>query len=48
VWEEDGGSVVSIARPETMFELVKNDALRPIVEDADKRLRRVLEQVRHE
>jgi len=48
VWEEDGGSVVSIARPETMFQLVKNDALRPIVEDADQRLRRVLEQVRHE
>ena len=48
VWEEDGGSVVSIARPDAMFELVKNGALQPIVEDADQRLRRALEQVRHE
>lgn len=47
VWEEDGGSVVSIARPETMFQLVKNDALQPIVEDADQRLRRALAHVAH-
>lgn len=43
VWEEEGGSVVSIARPEAMFELVKNPALQPIVEDADQRLRRALD-----
>lgn len=48
VWEEDGGSVVSIARPDAMFELVKNGALHPIAADADQRLRRALEHVRHE
>lgn len=43
VWEEEGGSVISIARPEAMFELVKNPALQPIAEDADQRLRRALD-----
>ena len=46
VWEEEGGSVVSIARPATMFELVDRDALQPVAQDADQRLRRALEQVK--
>jgi uncharacterized protein (DUF302 family) len=45
IWEEDGGSVVSIARPDALFALVRNPALQPIVEDADERLRRALETI---
>ena len=43
VWEEEDGSVVSIARPQAMFDLVRNQALQPVVEDADQRLRRALD-----
>jgi uncharacterized protein (DUF302 family) len=46
VWEDDEGAVVSIARPRTMFEIVKNRALQPVVNEADARLRRALDQVR--
>ena len=42
VWEEENGSVVSIARPQAMFNLVRNEALQPVVDDADQRLRRAL------
>jgi len=42
VWEEENGSVVSIARPQAMFDLVRNEALQPVVDDADQRLRRAL------
>ena len=45
VWEEDGGSVVSIARPEAMFEIVRNGALQAVVQEADQRLRLALDQV---
>lgn len=45
VWEEDGGSVVSIARPQALFELVNNGAVQPIAADVDERLRRALAQV---
>ncbi len=43
VWEEDGGSVVSIVRPETMFDVVKNPSLQSVAADADQRLRRALD-----
>ena len=43
VWEEENGSVVSIARPQAMFDLVRNAALQPVVDDADQRLRRALD-----
>lgn len=46
VWEEEGGSVVSIARPQAMFGLVQNEALQPVVDDADQRLRRALDTAR--
>jgi uncharacterized protein (DUF302 family) len=36
------GVVVSIAAPQAMFSLVNNPALRPVAEDADRRLRRVM------
>jgi uncharacterized protein (DUF302 family) len=45
VWEEDGGSVVSIARPETMFELVNRPEVQPIAQEADQRLKRAMEQL---
>ncbi len=48
VWDEDGGAVVSIARPGAMFEIVKNSALQPLVQEVDQRLRRALDQVKSE
>jgi uncharacterized protein (DUF302 family) len=45
VWEEDGGSVVAIARPDAMFALVENSAVKPVADEADQRLRRVIAQV---
>lgn len=42
VWEGEGGSVVSIARPQAMFGLAPNEALQPVVVDADRRLGRAL------
>lgn len=45
VWEEENGSVVSIARPQAMFDLVGNAALQPVVDDANQRLLRVLDGV---
>lgn len=45
VWEEEGGSVVSIARPEVMFEMVNREDVQPVAQEADQRLRRALEQI---
>jgi uncharacterized protein (DUF302 family) len=45
VWEDDGGAVVSIARPDAMFQVVKNDAVQPVADEADARLRRALARV---
>jgi uncharacterized protein (DUF302 family) len=45
LWEEDGGTVVSIAKPAAMFEIVKSAALQPIVDEVDQRLRRAIEQI---
>jgi uncharacterized protein (DUF302 family) len=44
VWEEEGGSVVSIAKPESMFELVNRREVEPVAREADERLRRALER----
>jgi uncharacterized protein (DUF302 family) len=38
----EGGVIVSIADPRAMFSLVNNPRLAPIVDDADRRLRRVM------
>jgi uncharacterized protein (DUF302 family) len=38
VWEDDGGSVVSVIRPDAMFSVVKTPGLRPVVEEAEKKL----------
>lgn len=45
LWEEDGGTVVSIAKPAAVFEIVKSAALHPLVDEVDQRLRRAIEQV---
>lgn len=46
VWEEDGGSVVSIAQPTTMFKVVESETLWPVAEDADRRLLAALDRIR--
>lgn len=45
VWEENGGSVVSIAKPTAMFELVDREDVQPVAQEADERLRRALAQI---
>lgn len=45
IWEEDGGTVVSIAKPAAMFEIVKSEALQPLVGEVDQRLRRAIEHI---
>jgi len=45
VWEEEGGSVVSVARPGVMFEVVHRDDLQPVADEADERLRLAVEQI---
>lgn len=45
LWEEEGGTVVSIAKPAAMFEIVKSPALQPLVGEVDKRLRRAIEHI---
>lgn len=47
VWEDDGDSVVSIARPDAMFGIVQNAALLPVVEEADRRLRTALSRIKN-
>jgi len=41
----DGGVVVTIADPRAMFSLVDNPSLAPVVQDAESRLRRVVESL---
>lgn len=43
VYEEDGGSVVSILDPISMLRVVDNPELDPVAEEARSRLRRVFE-----
>jgi uncharacterized protein (DUF302 family) len=42
LWEEHGGTVVSIASPEAMFGVVNRTEVLPIAEEASQRLRRVI------
>ncbi|MBS1252532.1 MAG: hypothetical protein MAG451_01572 [Anaerolineales bacterium] len=46
VFEEDGGSVVSIVHPLTMLGVVENPALQPIAGEATERLQRVAEKLK--
>lgn len=45
VAEADGGSEVAILRPRAMFTLAGNPELEPVVQEADDRLRRVLDRL---
>ncbi|BCS32465.1 hypothetical protein TBR22_A16800 [Luteitalea sp. TBR-22] len=45
VWEEEGGSVVSIVKPSAMFQVVQSEALDEVMRDADARLQQALTQV---
>lgn len=45
LWEEDGGTVISIARPDSLFAIVGNPAVLPIAEEAGTRLRAALARV---
>ena len=45
LWEEDGGTVVSIAKPAAMFEIVKSAALQPLVGDVDQRLHCAIDEI---
>src|SRR5690606_20090705 len=42
VWEEDGGAVVSMAKPTALFAMVDRDDVQPIADEADRRLRAAL------
>lgn len=44
VWEEDGGSVVSIVKPSAMFQVVQADTLNEVMREADDRLQKALAQ----
>ena len=46
VWEDEGGSVVSIIRPEAMFSVVKTPGMEPIVEEVERKLRAALNTIR--
>ena len=46
VWEDGGGSVVSVIRPDAMFSVVKTAGMEPVVEEADRRLKSALDKVR--
>jgi uncharacterized protein (DUF302 family) len=39
---EDGGIYVQAVRPQTLFRIVENPSVKPIAEDVDARLQRVL------
>lgn len=46
IWQEDDASVVSIADPRAMFQIVHNERLQPMVEEAERRLRAALAVIR--
>lgn len=46
LWSEDDGTVVSIANPQSMFQVVNDPRLQPIADEATRRLRVVFEALR--
>ena len=48
VYEDDGGSSISIADPLAVVDLLGNPILRPIAEEAQAKLKRVLKQLTRE
>ena len=45
VWEDGDGTTVAIARPDVMFEVVRNPDMEPVVQEATERLTRALSAV---
>jgi uncharacterized protein (DUF302 family) len=43
LWAEDDGTVVSIADPKAMFQIVNDPRLRPIADEAERRLKAAFE-----
>jgi uncharacterized protein (DUF302 family) len=46
LWGEDDGTVVSIADPRSMFQIVNDPGLQPIADEAERRLRAAFDSVR--
>jgi uncharacterized protein (DUF302 family) len=46
LWGEDDGTVVSIADPKSMFQIVNDPRLQPIADEAERRLRSAFDTVR--
>jgi uncharacterized protein (DUF302 family) len=46
LWQEDGVTVVAIADPRAMFRMVENPRLEPIMEEAERRLHAVADELR--
>jgi uncharacterized protein (DUF302 family) len=46
LWGEDDGTVVSIADPRSMFQVVNDPRLQPIADEAERRLKAAFESLR--
>ena len=46
LWGEDDGTVVSIADPKSMFQIVNDPRLQPIADEAERRLKSAFETLR--
>jgi uncharacterized protein (DUF302 family) len=46
LWGEDDGTVVSIADPQSMFQIVNDPRLQPVAEEAERRLKGAFESLR--
>jgi uncharacterized protein (DUF302 family) len=46
LWQEGDATVVAIARPDAMFRVVQNPALKPVADEAETRLRAALAAIR--
>jgi uncharacterized protein (DUF302 family) len=45
VWDEGGAAVVAIARPDAMFRVASAEALRPVADEAQRRLQVVADRL---
>jgi uncharacterized protein (DUF302 family) len=48
LWGEDDGTVVSIADPRSMFQIVKDPGLQPIADEAERALKAVFDRLRRD
>jgi uncharacterized protein (DUF302 family) len=45
LWQDDGDTVVAIARPDAMFRIVDNPAVQPVADEAQRLLRAALTDI---